>query len=230
MRWNGHSNLKGQHALFAPSQSISIINAKRPNEAVDKAMKKFYGRDRVQLGTELHDFADTRITLNEKITSKKQLIFDIKDCLLTKYKALDLVSYGMRLVDSVHYLPDDVFDTLTMYINDAIGFKLDTEITLYYSEHFFGTADAIGFSKNTLRIHDLKTGDRPAHMEQLLGYAALFCLEYNFKPSQITTELRLYQHGDVIQFFPTVEDLLPVIDNFVTVNEAIKKEEEINNE
>ena len=66
--------------------------------------------------------------------------------------------------------------TLYAYVNDAIGFKMDTEVVLFYSERFFGTADAISFRNNVLRIHDLKTGKRPVHMDQLEVYAALFCL------------------------------------------------------
>lgn len=82
--------------------------------------------------------------------------------------------------------------TIYAYVNDAIGFKMDTEVVLFYSERFFGTADAISFRDGMLRIHDLKTGKRPAHMEQLMIYAALFCLEYKVKPSEISMELRIY--------------------------------------
>ena len=78
----------------------------------------------------------------------------------------------------------------------------------------------------------MKTGDNPAHMEQLQIYAALFCLEYgpmyNFKPSDIQIELRLYQWDEIIVFNPTVEDILPIIDKIVTINkisEKIDKEE-----
>ena len=57
--------------------------------------------------------------------------------------------------------------TLNMYVNDAIGFKMTPEQVLYYSDNCFGTADSISFRNNTLRIHDLKTGLVPAHIEQL---------------------------------------------------------------
>ena len=83
--------------------------------------------------------------------------------------------------------------TLNMYVNDAIGFKMTPEQILYYSDNCFGTADAILFRNNFLRIHDLKTGKIPAHMEQLEIYAALFCLEYKVKPADIEMELRIYQ-------------------------------------
>lgn len=64
--------------------------------------------------------------------------------------------------------------TIYAYVNDAIGFKMSTEVVLYYSDRFFGTADSICFRNEMLRIHDLKTGKTPAHMEQLEVYAALF--------------------------------------------------------
>ena len=55
-------------------------------------------------------------------------------------------------------------ETLNMYINDAIGFKMTPEVVLFYSENCFGTADAISFRNDKLRIHDLKTGTIPAHV------------------------------------------------------------------
>lgn len=67
--------------------------------------------------------------------------------------------------------------TLNMYVNDAIGFRMTPEQPLFYSENCFGTADAISFRKDILRIHDYKSGAIPAHIEQLEIYAALFCLE-----------------------------------------------------
>ena len=69
--------------------------------------------------------------------------------------------------------------TIYSYVNDAIGFKMDTEVVLFYSPRFFGTADAICFRNGILRIHDLKTGKTAVHIEQLMIYAALFCLEYS---------------------------------------------------
>ena len=46
--------------------------------------------------------------------------------------------------------------TLNAYVNDAIGFRMIPEMVLYYSENCFGTADAISFNDDLLRIHDLK--------------------------------------------------------------------------
>ena len=39
-------------------------------------------------------------------------------------------------------------------------------------------------------------------MEQLEIYAALFCLEYKKKPMDISTELRIYQGGEVLVHNP----------------------------
>ena len=113
--------------------------------------------------------------------------------------------------------------TIYAYVNDAIGFKMSTEVVLYYSDRFFGTADAISFRKNMLRIHDLKTGKTPVHMEQLEVYAALFCLEYKIRPGDIDMELRLYQNDEVIVHKPTAEDILPIMDKIVHLNKMLEE-------
>lgn len=116
--------------------------------------------------------------------------------------------------------------TLNMYVNDAIGFKMIPEQPLYFSSNCFGTADAISFRQNLLRIHDLKTGTTPAHMEQLLTYAALFCLEYKHKPGNIIFELRIYQNDQITIFTPTAEDVLPVMDKIIRFDKLLNKVKE----
>lgn len=86
---------------------------------------------------------------------------------------------------------------IATYVNDAIGYRMEPEQILYYSDNCFGTADAIAFRRNKLRIHDLKTGVTPASEHQLEVYAAIFCLEYRFKPFEIDIELRIYQSDEV---------------------------------
>lgn len=113
--------------------------------------------------------------------------------------------------------------TLYAYVNDAIGYKMNTEVVLYYSPRFFGTADAISFRNNFLRIHDLKTGKSPVHIEQLLVYAALFCLEYKVKPSDIDIELRMYQNDDILVVEPKAEDLVPIIDKIIHLDKVLEK-------
>ena len=116
--------------------------------------------------------------------------------------------------------------TIYSYVNDAIGFKMDTEVVLFYSERFFGTADAISFRDGILRIHDLKTGKIPAHIEQLEVYAALFCLEYKVKPGDIDMELRIYQNDEILYHNPTAEDIIPIMDKIVHLNKLLEKLDE----
>lgn len=79
------------------------------------------------------------------------------------------------------------------------------------------------FRNGALRIHDLKTGEIPAHMEQLEIYAALFCLEYKMKPSEIDIELRLYQNDEVLYHKPTAEDIVPIMDKIITFDKVISR-------
>lgn len=113
--------------------------------------------------------------------------------------------------------------TLYAYVNDAIGFKMSTEVVLFYSKRFFGTADSISFRNGVLRIHDLKTGKIPAHIEQLEIYAALFCLEYKVKPGDIEMELRIYQNDEILYHNPTAEDILPIMDKIIHLNKLLEK-------
>ena len=115
--------------------------------------------------------------------------------------------------------------TIYMYVNDAIWFKMDTEVVLYYSDRFFGTADAICFRDNILRIHDLKTGKTAVHIEQLEIYAALFCLEYKVKPSDIGIELRIYQNNEVLYHNPEPEEIKDIMDKIVYLDKILEKYE-----
>ena len=101
----------------------------------------------------------------------------------------------------------DLVGTVGLYINDAIEHKMVCEQILYYSENCFGTADAIAFRYNTLRIHDSKTGVFPGSVHQLEVYAALFCLEYEKNPFDIKIELRIYQDNEVMVYDADPEDI-----------------------
>lgn len=111
--------------------------------------------------------------------------------------------------------------TLNMYVNDAIGYRMTPEQPLYYSENCFGTADAISFRKDFLRIHDLKTGTTPTSIHQLEIYAALFCLEYHVDPNKINTELRIYQSDDIFVGSPEPEIILKIMDKIVLFDKKI---------
>ena len=114
--------------------------------------------------------------------------------------------------------------TFNMYVNDAIGFRMQPEQVLYFSQNCFGTADAISFKEKDsfLRIHDLKTGVTPASIHQLEIYAALFCLEYKVKPGEIETELRIYQNDEIVVANPTASDILPIMDKIITFDKIIE--------
>ena len=119
--------------------------------------------------------------------------------------------------------------TLSLYVNDAIGFKMNTEVVLFYSKYFFGTADAICFRNGMLRIHDLKTGKSGKiedHIDQLKVYASLFCLEYKVKPGEINMELRVYKEDEVLVYNPTADEILPVMDKIVHLNKILESYEE----
>jgi hypothetical protein len=113
--------------------------------------------------------------------------------------------------------------TLAVYVNDAIGYRLVPEQILYFSDNCFGTADAIGFRRGLLRIHDLKTGVSPASMRQLEIYAALFCLEYMMKPNEIRMELRLYQNNDVTVFEPDPDTIFHIMDRIRVFDRRIEE-------
>jgi hypothetical protein len=124
--------------------------------------------------------------------------------------------------------------TLNNYINDAIGFRMSAEKVLYYSDDIFGTPDAIGFKethpdhpKGILRIFDLKTGDNPAKMTQLEVYAALFCLEYEKDPAEISIDLRIYQTDKVETLAPepsNIQFIMDKIEDFADLIEQFREE------
>ena len=113
--------------------------------------------------------------------------------------------------------------TIYAYVNDAIGYKMDTEVILFYSPRFFGTADSICFRNGTLRIHDLKTGVTKVHMEQLMIYAALFCFFYKIKPTDIEIELRIYQSNEVLYHNPAAEDIKSIMDRIIYLDKMLEQ-------
>ena len=141
---------------------------------------------------------------------------------LATLKGTELHDFAARCIKLGQKLPKSK-KTLNMYVNDAIGYRMTPEQVLYYSDNCFGTADSISFKDGLLRIHDLKTGVTPAHMEQLEIYSALFCLEYKIKPADIDIELRIYQSDDIMIFNPTVEDIVPIMDKIITSDKIISK-------
>ena len=122
--------------------------------------------------------------------------------------AAECISLGIKLKDNK--------TTLSMYVNDALSYKMTPEVALFYSDNCFGHTDAISFKRNILRIFDLKTGEiTTASMEQLLIYAALFCLEYHIDPKSIKYDLRIYQFDKAICYEPNGDEIAEIIDIIV---------------
>lgn len=112
--------------------------------------------------------------------------------------------------------------TLNMYVNDALGYRMIPEQVLYYSPNAFGTADAIVFRQNMLRIHDLKTGQTPSSVHQLEVYAAFFCLEYHMSPFEIGMEFRIYQSDEVQVYEGDPDVIVHIMDRVVTFDKQIE--------
>lgn len=136
---------------------------------------------------------------------------------------------GTQLHDFAHEaiklgirLPDEP-KTLNMYVNDAIGYRMQSEMALYYSENCFGHADALVFRNGLLRIHDLKNGITPASPHQLEIYAAIFCLEYVISPHEIDIELRIYQNDEVSAFEPFPITIVHLMDRIILFDQKLNQ-------
>lgn len=142
---------------------------------------------------------------------------------LAKQRGTDLHALAAEMIRLRKRAPDTTM-SFDQYVNDAIDYGMDSEVPLYYSENAYGTADAICFENKFLRIHDLKTGKTPVHMEQLYVYAALFCLEYHLKPGSITIETRLYYNDEPpIVERPQADLIVPIMDKIMTGDKIIKE-------
>ena len=140
----------------------------------------------------------------------------------SKAHGTEMHELAKLLIKNRQELPDEP-KTFNMYVNDAIKYKMSPEVLLYYSDNCFGTADAIIFDdkKRTLRIHDLKTGVTPAHMEQLEIYAAFFCLEYQKNPEDIMIVLRLYQNNEIIEEIPEPQVIREIMAKIILFDKRI---------
>lgn len=136
----------------------------------------------------------------------------------------DLHDLAQRMITLGVKLPETT-ETLNQYVNDCIGFRLIPEQTLFYSINCFGTADAMGFNtqKKKLRIFDLKTGITKVKVTQLVVYAALFCLEYNFKPIEIEMEFRIYQNDEVDVYVGDPLEVTAIMDQIIFFDKRIEE-------
>jgi hypothetical protein len=168
-------------------------------------MKSYISSFAPTIGTLVHEYAKDKISYRQPLEDNRSE----RNALLLHLLKND-IPYQVIPLDTIFY-------NLMPYVNDAIGFKMTPEVVLYYSDYSFGTADTISYSRNVLRIHDLKTGTTPSSMDQLMIYAAWFFLEYkkevNFQKSR--TELRLYQNQEVIVHTPSHQELTGIMDKVI---------------
>lgn len=129
----------------------------------------------------------------------------------------ELHAYAQRAID-LRIMQADNGTTLSSYINDAIGFRMEAEVPLYYSDDCFGTADAIGIRNNILRIHDLKTGITATSMKQPLIYCGIFFFEYGdlFSPKNTRVILRIYQNDAIEEYEPEMPEIISVMSRIKT--------------
>lgn len=126
-------------------------------------------------------------------------LVEMADKAMTAARGTRLHALAKDLIDLGQKLPDNS-QTLNMYVNDAIGYRMKTEQVLFYSYNAFGTCDAISFRDRLLQIFDLKNGVTPTKETQLEVYAAFFCLEYEVRPGAIEYDLRIYQNDEIYAF------------------------------
>jgi len=143
------------------------------------------------------------------------------DKYLAVQRGTDLHNFASHCIQLNQRLPKSK-KSLNTFVNDAIGFRMKSEQPLFYSINAFGTADAISFRDKVLRIHDLKTGVTPVSMNQLMIYAALFCLEYKVNPKEIEIELRVYQLDEIMVFKPEGEEIRQIMDKIINFDKKIE--------
>lgn len=152
-----------------------------------------------------------------------------EDKLISSYQNFQRIALGTRihkvaseLIKLSIRLPD-TSATLNWFVNDAIGFRMESEVTLFHSIYCYGTADAISFRDGILRIHDLKTGRSNSSLDQLLIYAALFVLNYGIDSKELKEiYLRIYQNDEVKEFTPSVMEVFDTVNKILIAEKIIK--------
>lgn len=209
MNFRDYSNLDGKHAVFTASQPYWL------NDTDEGIIKRFRGQYTAQIGTIIHDFARKYIKHGLRLSKsdRKSIIIDLLDS-----------GIPGSIIDSLDI--DFIFENVQEYVNDAVSFRMSPEVHLYYSDNFFGTTDAIAFDerRKKLKIFDLKTGSTPPHMEQLIIYAALFCLDYKQDPYSFDTELKIYRNCEMQTAEPEADVIKDTMERIKHFDSIITKE------
>ena len=199
MIFNKHLELEGRHAVLGASKHGWL------NYDDKQIVKSYQSSFAQQIGTLIHAYAKDKILYRQPMEDNRS-----ERNAMVLHLLKNGIPYNVIQTENLFY-------NLMPYVNDAIGFKMIPEQPLFYDEYSFGTADAISYGRNILRIHDLKTGVSPASMEQLMVYAAWFYLEYkkevNFQKSR--TELRIYKDREVIVHTPTNHDISEIMEKVI---------------
>lgn len=203
------------HAPFSPSQPMWL------RYSDEELINSFKNKHRSELGTEIHEWASGRINLGARVTSAAEALKDVKYHIYLKYAKA--IAYKDILLKNLEYVPDEVWPTAKDFINDSIGFRMESEKRIGYSDLFWGTADAIKHDGKNIMVFDLKTGIRPAKTEQLLIYAALFCLMDNINPLGKKFETRIYQGNDILIEYPEAEEIKEIANAIVHKDQIINK-------
>lgn len=207
MIWKDYSKLKNTHAFCGASKY------QWRNYDIKKLLQSKANSYAATIGTLLHAYAEKNIRKHFKVIKA-----DKHSILRYLFVENDIPANAIDL--------DRLFPNLMNYVNDAIGFRMDPEVTLYFSNNFFGTVDAIYWrdvEEGILRISDLKTGVSQASFMQLEIYAAFFCLDYKVKPSQIKKmEFRIYQDNEILLAEPDSNILFPIIEQIIEFNKELQ--------
>lgn len=203
-RFNDHKDLEGKHALFSASGYHWL------NYSKESFINKYYSQFSTVIGTAIHQLAHECIITNVKLNKHDVHLIEM--------------TLNRAFVPREAYDPNEILDNLIPFVNDAIGYRMYSEIVVYYSPFFFGTADAIKYDEmnSILRVHDLKMGITPTKMEQLYIYCAEFCLEYKVDPRKIKTiETRIYQLGEVLIDNPSGDYIYEIMEKIKENNNLI---------
>lgn len=209
--YNDHRKLEGKHAYLGCSQSAW------KNRSDEQLVSMYYSKFASEIGTAIHKLAQDCI--NQKLKLRKT-----DDHLVDYFLQVMWPLLGGSRIPKGAYDSKMLTETLSIFVNDAIGFRMDSEVILAYNEDYsFGTSDAFMCDErtHTIRIHDLKTGSHPVKMDQLLLYAANYCLEYNKNPKAYKFELRIYQCSDVIEYIPMPEEIEDYMEKIIHATKVL---------
>jgi len=212
-KYNDHRRLEGKHAYLGCSQSSW------ENRDDEQLVQMYYSKFASEVGTAVHAFAQNCIVNKIKLRKTDDHLIDYflkVEWPSEKYKGSKIPpgAYDSRML----------IETVSLFVNDAIGFRMDSEVILAYNEDYaFGTSDAFSCDEasKTIRVHDLKTGVHPVKMNQLLLYAAQYCLEYGKNPKDYHFELRVYQGGEIIEYFPVADEIIEKMQNIVHATKVL---------